>query len=116
MDAARISLDADEWELGVTVDTIYPAARSLLIERFRQPPMATQEQLWSLFEQAQAARTGASSAATELANKARTEVRVLMVRSLTEADWQALIQAAVSALKQYLHTCQANLKGDDSAP
>lgn len=98
-----------EWDLGMTIDAIYLTARSLLIERFRQPSIATQEQLWRWFEQSQATRTDASSAATELANDARTEVRALMVRSLTAADWQALTQTALQTLEQHLSTQRAKL-------
>lgn len=34
-----------------------------------------------------------------------------MVQSLTEEDWQALRQAAVSMLDQYLHHKQAEMNG-----
>ena len=93
-----------EWNLGIVTNTVYSKARSLLIERFRQPSIETQEQLWHLFEQAQVVRTETSSAATAQAIEIRTGVQRLMVQTLSEEDWQALTQAAVSTLEQFLYS------------
>jgi hypothetical protein len=94
----------NEWELGTITDTLNSIGQQRLIERFRQPLPETQARLWHLFERSQATRWEHSSAATSLANDARTEVRAVMARTMTAADWQALRQAAVWTLEQYLST------------
>jgi hypothetical protein len=101
-----------EWDLGVTVDAINAIARPLLIQRFRQPSIALQDQLWHLFEQARVVRTDASDAAAAAAHQACIEVRRIMVQTLTEEDWQALRQSAISMLEQYLHHRQAEVNGN----
>jgi hypothetical protein len=98
-----------EWDLGVTVDAINAIARPLLIQRFHQPSIALQDQLWHLFEQARVVRTDASDAAAAAAHQACMEVRRTIVQTLTEEDWQALRQAAVAMLEQYLHDKQAEM-------
>jgi hypothetical protein len=103
----------NEWELGRITDTLNAIGRQLLIERFRQPPPETQELLWHLFEQSQATRSDHSSGAISRANAARTEVRAVIARTLTSDDWQALTQAAVGTLEQYLSTQQAELNRED---
>lgn len=102
----------NEWELGRITDTLHAIGRQLLIERFRQPP-ETQELLWHLFERSRCLRSDHSSMAICRANDARTEVRAVMARTLTSADWQALTQAAVDTLEQYLSTQQAELNRED---
>lgn len=102
-----------EWGLGRITDTLNSTGRQLLIERFRQPPPETQELLWHLFEQSQATRSDHSSAAIARANDARTEVRAAIARTLTSADWQALTQAAVGTLEQYLSMQQAELNREN---
>lgn len=102
-----------EWKLGRITDTLHSVGRQLLIERFRQPPSETQELLWHLFERSQATRSDHSSEALSRANDARSEVRAVMARTLTSADWRALTQAAVETLEQYLSTQQAELNRED---
>ncbi|MBD2091524.1 hypothetical protein H6F67_16905 [Microcoleus sp. FACHB-1515] len=102
-----------EWKLGRITDTLLLIGQQLLIERFRQPPPETQELLWHLFEQSQATQLDHSSAALPRANDARTQVRALIARTLTSGDWQALTQAAVETLEQYLSTQQAELNRED---
>lgn len=103
----------NEWELGRITDTLYFIGQQRLIERFRQPSLETQELLWHLFEQSNATRSDHSSVAISRANTARTEVRTVIARTLTSADWQALTQASVGMLEQYLSAQQAELNRED---
>lgn len=98
-----------EWDLGIAADAMRAIVRPLLIQRFRQPSIALQDQLWHLFEQARAVRTDVSDAVAAAAHQACIEIRRIMVQSLTEEDWQALRQAAVARLDQYLHHKQAEM-------
>ncbi|MGG6270896.1 hypothetical protein ACQ4M3_41440 [Leptolyngbya sp. AN03gr2] len=103
-----------EWDLGVAIDAIYPNARKLIIQRFRQLSISMQDRLWQLFEQMKAGRTDKSQATVAAARAANREVCRIMVQTLTEEDWRILIQSATSTLKQYLHHKRVELSSDDT--
>jgi hypothetical protein len=85
-----------ELNLGVGTEAAFACARKIVMERLAEPEVSIQEQLWAVLEEDEATQ------GTDAPKPLRAGVKSIIYQVMTEADWEAIVQAVTQSVHRHL--------------
>jgi hypothetical protein len=93
-----------ELNLGIGTEAAFGCARKIMMERLAEPEVSIQEQLWAVLEEDEAMQ------GTDAPKPLRAGVKSIIYQVMTEADWEAIAQAASQSVHRHLIQQSQTLK------
>jgi hypothetical protein len=82
--------------LGIGTEAAFACARKIVMDRLAEPEVSIQEQLWAVLEEDEATQ------GTDVAKPLRAGVKSVIYQVMTEADWEAIVQAVTQSVHRHL--------------
>jgi hypothetical protein len=93
-----------ELNLGIGTEAAFACARKIMMERLAEPEVSIQEQLWAVLEEDEATQ------GTDAPKPLRAGVKSIIYQVMTEADWEAIVQAVSQSVHSHLIQQSQTLK------
>jgi hypothetical protein len=93
-----------ELNLGIGTEAAFACARKIMMERLAEPEVSIQEQLWAVLEEDEATQ------GTDAPKPLRAGVKSIIYQVMTEADWEAIVQAVSQSVHRHLIQQSQTLK------
>jgi hypothetical protein len=85
-----------ELNLGIGTEAAFACARKIMMDRLAEPEVSIQEQLWAVLEEDEATQ------GTDAPKPLRAGVKSIIYQVMTEADWEAIVQAVSQSVHKHL--------------
>jgi hypothetical protein len=83
-----------EWDLGFGADAAVACGQQIILDRFQQPTINVQQQLWAVLEEDE------KTNGTDVPQYVRSQVKAILGQVISESDWSAIAQAAGNAVQR----------------
>jgi hypothetical protein len=93
-----------ELNLGIGTEAAFGCARKIMMERLVEPEVSIQEQLWAVLEEDEATQ------GTDAPKPLRAGVKSIIYQVMTEADWEAIVQAVSQSVHRHVIQQSQTLK------
>jgi hypothetical protein len=90
--------------LGIGTEAAFACARKIMMERLAEPEVSIQEQLWAVLEEDEATQ------GTDAPKPLRAGVKSIIYQVMTEADWEAIVQAVSQSVHRHVIQQSQTLK------